>query len=671
MKIPVLTVLKNGTILKHIYLQNPDPEEPESSPESCEIDEFSGKKENEEEVLMVGRHPDCHVVLDHPSISRYHLRIQLQNRCLKFIVTDLSSVHGTWVSGQKIVSQVAVDLQEGDTLRLGASTRIYKLRWVAMDSAFDFENTNFSAVSQEQDMYHQVVQCEFPFLQKYHMRHFHGKSLIVQEQENYQSPSVKKPEDPWATDEPSAPPLPDSANFESLDEAFTAIEVLADKENQGPLGKRSQKREPSSLWSRRYKSTNFLSLNTENVINESFGSGLNSNFNGDSEVLKENYFAGATNNGMMYPEYQGSSLSKAISKRLSEEGEEMYVSDKENMTPRSSTGKLRPKKKSTSENSSRLKQGRISQKNIAERIPFQSLPKGSGSNINQSAPPLSTTSRNSNVLAERKESSSANQTVDQRDEKAAGEVKKKWHMVVDSSSLINDESRRSLKLLEGLKGTHLIIPRMVIRELDCLKRRGNGLRFRKENDASLALQWIEECMVKMRWWIHVQSSAESMPVAVTPPASPRTKLSDGSNETGDPLIRGSLMEIISPTAEDHILECALLFKKLASDGQLVLLTTDVTLKIKAMAEGLICETAKDFCESLVSPYSERFLWAESTPRGPTWDSLDDICIKENMRKGEDGLKKKATEGAKGLKLILLHNSSHYGQHLNLLNSVKS
>jgi len=38
-------------------------------------------------------------------------------------------------------------------------------------------------------------------------------------------------------------------------------------------------------------------------------------------------------------------------------------------------------------------------------------------------------------------------------------------------------------------------------------------------------------------------------------------------------------------AEDHILECALLFKKLAVDANVVLLTNDVALKIKAMADG--------------------------------------------------------------------------------------
>jgi hypothetical protein len=38
------------------------------------------------------------------------------------------------------------------------------------------------------------------------------------------------------------------------------------------------------------------------------------------------------------------------------------------------------------------------------------------------------------------------------------ERKKSWDMVVDTASLLNKESRKALQLLQGLKGTRLIIP---------------------------------------------------------------------------------------------------------------------------------------------------------------------------------------------------------------------
>lgn len=107
------------------------------------------------------------------------------------------------------------------------------------------------------------------------------------------------------------------------------------------------------------------------------------------------------------------------------------------------------------------------------------------------------------------------------------------------------------------------------------------------------LEWIEQCMVEKPWWIHVQSSAEDLRLtAPTPPASPRSPFSQGSGgfcygttTSSLPFLsHGSSMEIASPTTEDHILECSLLCRKTMSDGQLVLLSDDVTLKIKAMAE---------------------------------------------------------------------------------------
>ena len=106
------------------------------------------------------------------------------------------------------------------------------------------------------------------------------------------------------------------------------------------------------------------------------------------------------------------------------------------------------------------------------------------------------------------------------------------------------------------------------------------------------LEWIERCMVETTSWIHVQSLAEDGRLtAPTPPASPQSSFSEGSGSFSYGttsllpfLCLGSSMEVVSPTTEDHILECALLCRKVKSDGQLVLLSDDISLKIKAMAE---------------------------------------------------------------------------------------
>lgn len=116
----------------------------------------------------------------------------------------------------------------------------------------------------------------------------------------------------------------------------------------------------------------------------------------------------------------------------------------------------------------------------------------------------------------------------------------------------------------------------VTRELDRMMRQFKI--FRRTSEASLALEWIEECMVKTNWWIKIQSSAdEGRLIAPTPPASPQT-------QSGTSLSYQKCLEIASPTVEDHILDFALLYRRNQNDGQLVLLSEDISLKIKSMAE---------------------------------------------------------------------------------------
>lgn len=127
----------------------------------------------------------------------------------------------------------------------------------------------------------------------------------------------------------------------------------------------------------------------------------------------------------------------------------------------------------------------------------------------------------------------------------------------------------------------------VIRELDCMKRRGN--LFRRTTDVCAALEWIEDCMVNAQSWIHVQSSIEDVrPIAPTPRASPSSCDMDMAEKFSFSSVPfspcGSWLDIVSPTTEDHILECALFFRRIRNNWQLVLLSNDVTLKIKAMAE---------------------------------------------------------------------------------------
>ena len=72
-------------------------------------------------VSVLGRHPECDIVLDVAAVSRQHARIAQENG--DFLLEDLGSRNGTFVNGKKISGQQA--LQEGD-------------RIVICDVSFDF-----------------------------------------------------------------------------------------------------------------------------------------------------------------------------------------------------------------------------------------------------------------------------------------------------------------------------------------------------------------------------------------------------------------------------------------------------------------------------------------------------------------------------------------------------
>ncbi|XP_016457121.2 FHA domain-containing protein PS1-like [Nicotiana tabacum] len=807
-KIPVFTVLKNGAILKNIFLLD-NPPSSSSSSSNQETAEF-------EEILVVGRHPDCNITLEHPSISRFHLRIHSKPSSLSLSVTDLSSVHGTWISGKKIESGAQVELKEGDRMQLGGSSRVYRLHWVPISRAYDTENP-FVPENKEEEQHqdesgfssqNDQIQKEDDDMVQGLDSSFSGVSSLprVRSLTPPAPPLLEQMSSPFPDKYEAAnrSNLPGNIHEEGEISLLQPASYQPDKENSAPeallVSEQSKtenvidgtpERSPqrcSSIWSRRGKlfsvqiqtgrdramnekvdmETEVESLNREraginSVSKDLFASG---NKDKEEEVFtpdKENstpssLFLGSVKK-LCLSEMTNVSDSKSVLSNM-DENEENFTPDKENRTP--NTRLLRSMKKMGSQHqvkhpkpfkSSSLKnvvepmanraEGLVSHKkeklgsttkstwsdmddndeemftpdkenmtpgthfmramkkiamledvqhleafkfplnsvvdsifhqngtpnlasrnlersevntvkNRMDRVPFQSLLVNSPAKTSSISPHEDLKLSDSPIkYRETKEACpfSNNSVVEQN---------RTWTMVVDTGSLLHKESRKSLQLLQGLKGTYLIIPRTVVRELDCMKRRAS--LFRKTTEVSAALEWIEDCMINAKSWIHVQSCAEeTRSVAPTPPAT--APLSLFSEENGMFPIGGSLpfsphgglMESASPTAEDHILEYALFFKRTNKNGQLVLLSNDLTMKIKAMAEGLNCETAEEFRESLVNPFSERFLWKDSSPRGRTWSCEDDFVLRETYYRGPP---KKTGEAAKGLKLILLHNS-HY------------
>jgi pSer/pThr/pTyr-binding forkhead associated (FHA) protein len=66
--------------------------------------------------LLLGRHGDCDVVLQHMSVSRRHARLSFRDG--RWVLRDLDSTNGTRVNGRRVGR---CRLEPGDRLRLGST----------------------------------------------------------------------------------------------------------------------------------------------------------------------------------------------------------------------------------------------------------------------------------------------------------------------------------------------------------------------------------------------------------------------------------------------------------------------------------------------------------------------------------------------------------------------
>ena len=75
------------------------------------------------ERVVLGRHPDCDVVLHDAQVSRRHAEVRLVNG--RHMLLDLSSSNGTWIDDQPVLQHL---LSDGDTFRIGDQLIAYRTR---------------------------------------------------------------------------------------------------------------------------------------------------------------------------------------------------------------------------------------------------------------------------------------------------------------------------------------------------------------------------------------------------------------------------------------------------------------------------------------------------------------------------------------------------------------
>jgi ABC-type multidrug transport system ATPase subunit/pSer/pThr/pTyr-binding forkhead associated (FHA) protein len=75
------------------------------------------------DTLKIGRDPRNDLVIGHPSVSRFHARVE--RRQGSFVITDLGSSNGTYVNGKAITTSVT--LRTGDTIHIGCDRLVLNI----------------------------------------------------------------------------------------------------------------------------------------------------------------------------------------------------------------------------------------------------------------------------------------------------------------------------------------------------------------------------------------------------------------------------------------------------------------------------------------------------------------------------------------------------------------
>lgn len=87
--------------------------------------------------LILGRSPDCDVVLRDEGVSRHHAKVKLENNN-RLSIIDLKSSNGTYVRGEKIEQAV---LEVGDKVLFGRHTLVRFILEDALDRVYQQDGT--------------------------------------------------------------------------------------------------------------------------------------------------------------------------------------------------------------------------------------------------------------------------------------------------------------------------------------------------------------------------------------------------------------------------------------------------------------------------------------------------------------------------------------------------
>ena len=113
------------------------------------------------DVTIVGRNPDCDVVLQPKSVSRKHAAITTKGS--GFEVKDLNSTRGTLVNGQRITEALA--LRDGDLLQIGEVHLTFNRHVVEIQDGDDEQSTVYAVIDvlNQSDRHFPLIKPEAKF----------------------------------------------------------------------------------------------------------------------------------------------------------------------------------------------------------------------------------------------------------------------------------------------------------------------------------------------------------------------------------------------------------------------------------------------------------------------------------------------------------------------------
>lgn len=91
------------------------------------LDPLHNRVPLEGDRLVLGRAPDCAIVVAEPRVSRHHAELRREGH--GYLLADLGSTNGTFLNGQRLArgsAPAAWPLQDGDVVEVGSARFVYR-----------------------------------------------------------------------------------------------------------------------------------------------------------------------------------------------------------------------------------------------------------------------------------------------------------------------------------------------------------------------------------------------------------------------------------------------------------------------------------------------------------------------------------------------------------------